>query len=330
VGVGITALRRGAVLASVALRRRLLVTLEINNKDRAYNWFLAWLAHHQRTTRRPAWAHSHQLSVETAYAQHKNGSADVLFRLVAGPGVHWLKYRSAWMQVLFVPFVPTPSRASPYTCSYLTVCGKVKRERETRAMQMASGTPWETVTLTTLSRDRALFAPLLAEARDSALRGQEGRLVVHTAWGTEWRPFGLPRRKRPLHSVVLAPGTAEKIIDDVRAFLERREWYADRGGFFVSLYLREKKRGISRVDGEGIPYRRGYLLHGPPGSGKSSFIQALAGSLSYDICLLNLSERGLTDDKLNYLLSNAPERSFILIEDVDAAFNKRVQTSEDG
>ncbi|KAI0277236.1 BCS1 N terminal-domain-containing protein [Russula aff. rugulosa BPL654] len=272
VGVGITALRRGAVLASVALRRRLLVTLEINNKDRAYDWFLAWLAHHQRTTRRPAWAHSHQLSVETAYAQHKNGSADVLFRLVAGPGVHWLKYRGAWMQV--------------YGFWY----------------------PWETVTLTTLSRDRALFAPLLAEARDSALRGQEGRLVVHTAWGTEWRPFGLPRRKRPLHSVVLAPGIAEKIIDDVRAFLGRRDWYADRG----------------------IPYRRGYLLHGPPGSGKSSFIQALAGSLSYDICLLNLSERGLTDDKLNYLMSNAPERSFILIEDVDAAFNKRVQTSEDG
>jgi len=185
---------------------------------------------------------------------------------------------------------------------------QVKRERETRAMQLASGTPWETVTLTTLSRDRALFPPLLAEARDAALCGQEGRLVVHTAWGTEWRPFGLPRRKRPLHSVVLAPGVAEKVVEDVRAFLGRREWYADRG----------------------IPYRRGYLLHGPPGSGKSSFIQALAGSLSYDICLLNLSERGLTDDKLNYLMSNAPERSFILIEDVDAAFNKRVQTSEDG
>jgi hypothetical protein len=99
VGVGITALRRGAVLASVALRRRLLVTLEINNRDRAYDWFLAWLAHHQRTTRRPIWAHSHQLSVETVYAQHKNGSADVLFRLVAGPGMHWLKYHGAWMQV---------------------------------------------------------------------------------------------------------------------------------------------------------------------------------------------------------------------------------------
>lgn len=80
----------------------------------------------------------------------------------------------------------------------------------------------------------------------------------------------------------------------------------------------------------GIPYRRGYLLHGPPGSGKTSFIQALAASLGYDICLLNLSERGLADDKLFHLLSNAPERSIILMEDVDAAFNKRVQTSEDG
>jgi mitochondrial chaperone BCS1 len=86
----------------------------------------------------------------------------------------------------------------------------------------------------------------------------------------------------------------------------------------------------SSHDWKGIPYRRGYLLYGPPGSGKSSFIQALAGSLSYDICILNLSEKGLADDKLNHLLSNAPERSFVLIEDVDAAFNKRVQTTEDG
>ncbi len=98
----------------------------------------------------------------------------------------------------------------------------------------------------------------------------------------------------------------------------------------VRLTPSSPRHGARLTKVKGIPYRRGYLLHGPPGSGKSSFIQALAGSLSYDICLLNLSERGLTDDKLNHLMSNAPERSFILIEDVDAAFNKRVQTSEDG
>jgi hypothetical protein len=36
VGVGITALRRGAV----ALCRRLFVTLEINKRDCTYDWFL--------------------------------------------------------------------------------------------------------------------------------------------------------------------------------------------------------------------------------------------------------------------------------------------------
>ncbi|KAF9246154.1 BCS1 N terminal-domain-containing protein [Melanogaster broomeanus] len=286
VGVGLTALRQGLVLGSTTLRRRLLVSLEMNNKDRAYEWFLAWMAHNSSTASQrhaaQSWLRSHQLSVETAFEQRSNGSSSVLFKLIAGPGTHWFKYRGAWMQM--------------------------KRERETRSMQLMSGTPWETVTLTTLSRDRNLFPELLAEARDLALKSQEGKLVIRTAWGIEWKQFGQPRRKRPLHSVVLGHGVSDKIEQDIRAFLGRRSWYADRG----------------------IPYRRGYLLHGPPGSGKTSFIQALAGSLSYDICLLNLSERGLADDKLIHLLSNAPERSFILIEDVDAAFNKRVQTSEDG
>lgn len=37
----------------------------------------------------------------------------------------------------------------------------------------------------------------------------------------------------------------------------------------------------------------------------------------------NLSERGLTDDRLNQLLNNAPEQSIILLEDIDAAFTTR-------
>lgn len=56
-----------------------------------------------------------------------------------------------------------------------------------------------------------------------------------------------------------------------------------------------------------------------PGCGKSSFISALAGSLHYNICVLNLNERGLTDDRLAALLSQVPAHSFILLEDIDAA-----------
>uniref|UniRef100_A0A8D8SP52 Mitochondrial chaperone BCS1 n=1 Tax=Cacopsylla melanoneura TaxID=428564 RepID=A0A8D8SP52_9HEMI len=129
---------------------------------------------------------------------------------------------------------------------------------------------------------------------------------MYTAWGSEWRPFGHPKRRRPLNSVVLDRGVADRILADIREFVKDPAWYLDRG----------------------IPYRRGYLLYGPPGCGKSSFITALAGELEFGICVLNLSERGLTDDRLNHLLSVAPQNSIILLEDVDAAFVTREETSQ--
>jgi len=173
------------------------------------------------------WIRSHQLSVETLIEQRKNGSSSALFKLVAGPGTHWFRYRGAWMQVHVVLYLIS---------GMVLTSIQVKRERETRSMQLMSGVPWETVTLTTLSRDRTLFSELLSEARDLAMRGHEGKLVINTAWGTEWKPFGQPRRKRPLHSVVLEPGVQEKIEQDIKSFLGRRNWYADRGQYLQPFY----------------------------------------------------------------------------------------------
>ena len=65
------------------------------------------------------------------------------------------------------------------------------------------------------------------------------------------------------------------------------------------------------------------MLYGPPGSGKTSFITALAASIDHDIAVLNLSDRGLTDDRLNALFAKAPLNSIILLEDIDAAFRNR-------
>lgn len=55
---------------------------------------------------------------------------------------------------------------------------------------------------------------------------------------------------------------------------------------------------------------------------------ALAGELQYSICLLSLSDRSLSDDRLNHLLSVAPQQSIILLEDVDAAFISRDLAAE--
>ena len=61
--------------------------------------------------------------------------------------------------------------------------------------------------------------------------------------------------------------------------------------------------------------------------GKTSFIFAIAGELEYNICVLNLNDRGLTDDKLSYVLATIPPKSIILLEDIDAAFNNNRDAS---
>lgn len=64
-------------------------------------------------------------------------------------------------------------------------------------------------------------------------------------------------------------------------------------------------------------------LLNPPGCLVCVCSTALAGELGYSICLMSLSDRTLSDDRLNHLLSVAPQQSIILLEDVDAAFVSR-------
>jgi len=310
-GAALAVAQRGARHGASLLRRRLLVDVEINIKDDSYPWFLYWMTLYQRsqlpnnaalptaqkgvtlrTEARPGAVERllrrltpgmHHLSIQTEKIVQPNGSTHTHFALIPGPGKHILRYKNAFLMV--------------------------NRVRETKSMDFQKGTPWETVTLTTLYSQRHIFEELFTEAHRLAEQFTEGKTIVYTSRGTEWQRFGDPRRKRPLESVILDKGVKERIVEDVKDFLNSARWYYDRG----------------------IPYRRGYLLHGPPGSGKSSFIQALAGHLDYNIAILNLSERGLTDDRLNHLLTIIPKGTLVLLEDVDAAFsNRRVQSDADG
>ncbi|EXJ88042.1 mitochondrial chaperone BCS1 [Capronia coronata CBS 617.96] len=293
--------RQGAAL----LRRRLLVDVEISVRDDSYPWFLYWMTLHERGR-----------LMERAAKQLADGTPgsrtgvleSILQRLT--PGMRHLAIETEKRELpngaIHTDFVliPGPGR---HIIRYRNAWISVNRQRESKQFSM-DGKPWETVTLTTLYSHRHVFESLFKEAHDIATQSVEGKTVIYTAWGTKWDKFGHPRSKRPLESVILDEGVKERIVADVQDFLSSSKWYYERG----------------------IPYRRGYLLYGPPGTGKSSFIQALAGHLNYDIAMLNLSERGLTDDRLNHLLTVIPQRTLVLLEDVDAAFANRRQVEADG
>lgn len=291
-------LRNGASF----LKRRLLIDVEINVKDESYPWFLYWMTLHQRA--------------QVSGTLNKNPAAKVGFveclmrRLT--PRMHHLsietekiEHPNGSVQTQF-SLIPGPGK---HILRYKNTFLMVNRARETKSMDFQMGKPWETVTLTTLYSQRQIFEDLFIETHRLAQESTEGKTIVYTSRSTNWERFGEPRRKRSIESVILDKGIKERILADVQDFLDSSKWYYDRG----------------------IPYRRGYLLHGPPGSGKSSFIQALAGHLDYNIAILNLSERGLTDDRLNHLLTIIPKRTIVLLEDADAAYsNRRTQTDADG
>ena len=96
-------------------------------------------------------------------------------------------------------------------------------------VDLKKGSPWESVVLTTLSRDRYVFSDLLTEAKQLAIDLQEGKTLVYTCWGLEWRQFGQPRRKRSLSSVILDVGVKERIVSDVKDFLAASNYYYERG-----------------------------------------------------------------------------------------------------
>ncbi|KAF9028907.1 P-loop containing nucleoside triphosphate hydrolase protein [Hymenopellis radicata] len=124
-------------------------------------------------------------------------------------------------------------------------------------------------------------------------------------WGSndsgQWK-LSSTTPKRSFDSIVLDPAIKDLLLQDAISFLSNRAWYSERC----------------------IPFRRGYLLYVPPGSGKTSFISAIAGELGLDVYIISLSQAGMDDAGLTRLFNDLPGNCIALIEDIDAAFTRKV------
>lgn len=108
----------------------------------------------------------------------------------------------------------------------------------------------------------------------------------------------LPKRK--MDTIYLPQNTKDKIYNDMKQFIESENEY-------ISL---------------GIPWKRNYLLEGPPGTGKSSLIFALASIFNYNINIINLGPK-VDDSVFMSAVSALSEKTILLLEDIDGLFVDR-------
>lgn len=157
----------------------------------------------------------------------------------------------------------------------------------------------ESYTITILGRDQRVIRNLIYDVIDFSAVKQEGIKIFYSTFGY-WQSAGMSK-PRKIDSVVLPQGVAESVLQDARSFLQSADRY----------------RAL------GIPWHRGYLFHGVPGSGKTSLAAALAGELGMDLYLLNLGGNGMNDEKLSSLMSDIRPGCMILMEDVDCTVPDR-------
>lgn len=115
---------------------------------------------------------------------------------------------------------------------------------------------------------------------------------------------------RPMSTVILENKEKHEVLRDINEYLHPAtpKWYAFRG----------------------IPLRRGYLFHGPPGTGKTSFSFALAGVFGIDIYVISLQDPTISEEDLAVLFTRLPRRCIVLLEDIDTAGLRRPHNEEEG
>lgn len=151
------------------------------------------------------------------------------------------------------------------------------------------------LTIKTMGKGGKPVRTLVDQAIDMANEESRNKNVTYVNDENGWwsRVRLSPLRKSS--SLFLREGLYSEILADSRRFLDGEDWYQERG----------------------LPYRRGYLLHGPAGNGKSTIIQVLATELNLPIYMLGLTEPELTDTGLARALGRTPERCLLVVEDFE-------------
>lgn len=155
-----------------------------------------------------------------------------------------------------------------------------------------SGGYTEQISLSTIGRNSDIWVQLLETAK-SCMEGATKfdcipiMMKGYGGWSVNSK---VSLRSR---ETVILPDSANALVEDVQEFMDSEDWYKERG----------------------IPYKRGYLLYGPPGNGKTSFVKVLASHFKKPIGIVDLASISSDTDLLESFSGSVPP--ILLIEDID-------------
>ncbi|KAF8513009.1 P-loop containing nucleoside triphosphate hydrolase protein [Hysterangium stoloniferum] len=280
--------RRASMSAWNGFVDSFFLTATFSQEDYPYDWLMHWLSKH------PAWGRSREFEITTRSAGRLSLNQSTTGDLEDdedAPEDEALVHGRRKRKVAFMPSLNT-THTIYYRGHWLRIT-RGQRYQHYNCQELK---------ISVVARNNTVLKKLVLEAKRTYEKDAEHRvhIFIADAHGS-WRWNGA-RQKRPMSSIVLEPGVKDMILNDCKDFLRSEDWYAERG----------------------IPFRRGYLLHGVPGSGKTSLIHSLAGELGLDIYVVSLSSKGMSDNTLSTLMGDVPSRCIVLLEDLDAAFTRGV------
>lgn len=134
--------------------------------------------------------------------------------------------------------------------------------------------------------------PLINLVEDFAVKPRETDLNIY-AYKDDWDVISTIN-KRPLSSVILRKDIKDGLVQNMQYFISNKDWYITRG----------------------LSYKQTYILHGKPGTGKSSTIKALASHFNRNICIIDITSLG--NAGFEKAMASVPKNSIVLIEDFDS------------
>ncbi|KAI1453864.1 P-loop containing nucleoside triphosphate hydrolase protein [Annulohypoxylon moriforme] len=274
------------------IQKFLMASVCVPAPDELYEQVLTWLSAHvlkQRANR--------SLFAQTTVHRANEMSPEeyAKFRGRRKVEIEYLpSFSSIWFLYERRPFMIKLSRRA-------TIGSKLRTgRRRVRGREEKDNNSKVNLTVATIGRSQEPIKKFLKECRSFSENQQQSTVAIHAFTMFSYMEYGWEvkahRATRRLDSVHLDEDVKSSLVSDIEQYLDPRT-----RRYYASL---------------NIPYRRGYLLHGPPGTGKTSLSVALAGEFGLDLFILDLSAVP-NDEVLDQLFQELPSPCLLLLEDID-------------